>query len=83
MWTTTETHTTTLGDTYMIQKQGKMWRGVIKRKDDKSERIQCTKSHAKFIVIEYMHLVNVCQQDALNGWNPYVSKEYAQAYKNL
>lgn len=82
MWTTVETHQTTLGDTYLIQNQNKMWRGVVKRKDDGSQRIQCTETHAKFIVLQYMRLVNVCQQESLNGDNPYVSKEYAQSYKS-
>ena len=79
MWATLQTLPLPFGDTYLVQKENKIWRGVVRNKDGE-ERVQCGYTYSKYTVLWYADVVRMAQEEALRGLNPFVSKEYALRY---
>ena len=82
MWSTVEKLYLPLGDSYLIQTQNKLYRGIVKDKYN-DMRIQCTSTPSKFTVKQYYDIVCLVQREMLSGNNPYVSKKYANEYLKL
>jgi hypothetical protein len=88
MWTVVVTYKLPMGDEFIVQRYqnafgASRWRGLIKKKKEQGTRVCCPSSPLKMLVDEYFKIVCLCQQDCLEGRNPYVSKNYALSYRDL
>ena len=77
------TRTTHLGDRYVVTRtvrDGKPWyySHVFDAKNE--SRICCHGTYQKNTVDAYFEDVQAAQKDALDGLNPYVTKDYAHDY---
>ena len=80
-WTTVERHLTPMGDTYLIQRRGNEWRGVV-QKSEHDLRVQCIPTYSPLVVRDYMRVVNASQAECMRGENPFVLQAYAVAYRD-
>jgi hypothetical protein len=86
MWTEIVTYDLPLGDKFIVERRSgstdyKNWRGLVKKKNGEI-RESCTPTRFKNDVDEYFKIVELVQHECLEGRNPYVSKEYALAYRS-
>lgn len=80
-----DTKVTHMGDKYQVyqtvNKEGKTtYISIINNLYD-DWNLKCHGSPSKFTAISYFEDVQDCQQDTLNGFNPYLSTNNAWAYK--
>jgi len=76
MWKSYDKYLLPFGEVYCVQRwnNDNTWRGIIIGRET---RIQCTTTSSRGTVQRYYNTTKLVQQEALNGENPYISREYA------